>query len=165
MYLIFLLLFLFVISVQTLDIDECPSKEVDICDTKNLRCCAKAINDYECCTSEDYFDQFPKLSDAVAQPRNDPRLGPTPTPSSTDKSTVLGGATPLTIVGVVVSVVITCVTGCICCWCWCSPSCLIHKKFVQRGMVLRQNDQGQPLSSHPPQPVQTPRGSPRVRVI
>ena len=38
----FFLIFLFILSVQTFDIDNCPKKNIDFCETKKLQCCTKA---------------------------------------------------------------------------------------------------------------------------
>ena len=80
-----------------IDEDDCPKTQIESCNAKKLMCCAKLGN--ICCTENEYFDQFPSLNEAKAEPRGIVR----------GLMKIIG-----IMVGVAIFVVVVC---CVCCFC------------------------------------------------
>jgi hypothetical protein len=101
------------------DSDLCFPVEISECAAKNpklAQCCVK-LDGNECCSEEDYFDQWPSLENSHAEP------------VSIVKSLVkLIGI----LIGAAIFVVIVC---CVCCFC-CPAICM----FAKSGQVIRSND-------------------------
>merc|ERR1712038_208663 len=105
------LFFLLINSVLGHDDLDCTKEQRDICrsrrqDDDRVECCRVDVaknktstdaSSFKCCTEDEYHDQFPKLSDAVAQPRS-----------------IVKGVLKLVfvIVGVAVFVIVACVVCC-----------------------------------------------------
>lgn len=119
-------------SFTTTDSDEdCPQKAEVECQEKNLYCCVKSGN--QCCSEQEYFDQFPKLSDSHAEP----------------KSIVRG---LFKIIGIIIGTALF-VAGVCCVCCFCCPFCLCAKH--RKGAVIRRGAEHIP-PEQPQQPQQQP---------
>merc|ERR1711935_146866 len=58
------------VSFNTTDSEDKCSKKIEVdCQELNLYYCVKPDRVDHCCSEQEYFDQFPKLSDLHAEPR------------------------------------------------------------------------------------------------
>jgi len=110
--------------------EDCPKNIEFECQQKDLYCCAKTGN--QCCSEEDYFDQFPKLENSHAEPRS-----------------IVKGL--FKIIGIIIGAALF-VTGVCCVCCFCCPFCLCAKH--RKGTVLRSG--AEQIPPEQPQPQQQP---------